>query len=252
MLKNAVCIVTGGTTGLGRAAVQRIIASGGKVAYLARKEVDDPTLVNNNSKFLKCDVSDEAQCQEAINETIKHFGPITAVVNSAGYASAIKVYDKKKDKVHSLKEFTDMWKVNVQGTFNMNRLATQAMFKHTPEVEGERGVLINVSSIAGYEGQSGQVAYSMTKGALHGMTLAWARDTAPLAVRCVTVAPGVFPSPLLQEALPQKLQDAIKADVPTGRRFGEPEEFASLIEHIITNRYINGETIRIDGALRLR
>ncbi len=213
---------------------------------------DVPDLRHENCEYVTCDVTSEGDVQKAINVTLEKFGELHAVVNSAGVIAGCRVYDKKRDKIHPLDVYNHVMSINAMGTFNVSRLATAAMFKHTKEDEhGMRGVIINVSSIAGVEAQVGNVAYGATKGAVNGMTLALARDNADIGIRCVTIAPGVISSPMV-DTLPEKVKNGIIKNIPSPSRFGKPEEFAQLVEHVILNRYINGEIIRLDAAYRMQ
>ncbi len=251
MLRGFNCFVTGGTSGLGKAAVKHITENQGKVVYVGTRTQGPEELRRDNAEYVKCDITSEDDVKNAINFAIKKFGPLNMVLNSAGIFLGSRMYDRKKQAPHSLDVFNKVMSINALGTFNVNRLATAAMAKDTPMVNGHRGVLINVSSIAGFEAQVGQIAYAASKGAIHSMTLATARDNSDLGIRCVTIAPGVIRTPM-SEAVPDVVRKRLETNIPTPPRFGNPEEFGALVEHITLNEYINGEIIRLDGGLRMQ
>lgn len=173
------------------------------------------------------------------------------IVNAAGIACAHKIYNPNTDTSHNIEEFENVLKVNVTGTFNVTRLSIPLMYKNTPDEDGQRGVIINTASVAAFEGQMGQVAYSASKGAIVGMTLPLARDLAKIGIRVVTIAPGIFDTPLLGK-LPEKVRLYLKKTVPFPSRLGDPDEYAKLAQHIVENHLLNGEVIRLDGALRMQ
>lgn len=188
--------------------------------------------------------------KNALDEVKSKFGKLDCVVNAAGIAVAFKTFNSLKKQVHALEDFQRVLDVNTTGTFNVIRMSAQLMCENNPNQDGQRGVIINTASVAAYEGQIGQAAYSASKGAIVGMTLPIARDLAGDGIRVVTIAPGLFDTPLLQ-ALPDKVRGFLAKTVPFPKRLGSPDEYAQLAQHIIENPLINGETIRLDGALRM-
>ena len=246
-------IVTGGASGLGEATVKNIVKNGGKVTIIDRSEDKGLLLAesmgNDNVLFLKADVTNEAEIQDAISKTVKIFGKINAVVNCAGIGVGEKVVSK--DKVHDLDRFKKVIEVNLVGTFNVIRLAAEKMVQNDPNEEGERGIVINTASVAAFEGQIGQAAYSASKGGIVGMTLPLARDLARSGVRVMTIAPGLIDTPLFG-GLPEQARAALGAMVPFPPRLGYPSEYAMLVKSIIENPMLNGETIRLDGAIRMQ
>ncbi len=249
-MKDGVVLVTGGASGLGGATAQVAIESGAKVLIadvnVAQGEAFAKEL-GTNAQFIKCDVTSEADGQRAVDAAIA-MGTLVGLVNCAGIGSAAKTVGK--DGPHKLDAFTRVISINLIGTFNMIRLAATAMCRNTPNSEGERGVIVNTASVAAYDGQIGQAAYSASKGGIVGMTLPIARDLSRNGIRVVTIAPGLFLTPLLK-GLPQEAQDSLGKQVPFPARLGRPTEFAILVKHIFTNPMINGETIRLDGAIRM-
>lgn len=254
MLKNVVGLVTGGSSGLGKAAVERLVREGAKVTL-----VDLPTskgkdvaseIGNDKVLFMPADVSKEDDVQKALDATKDKFGRLDCAVNCAGIGVAFKTFNFNKGLAHGLDDFIKVQMVNTVGTFNVIRLSVALIGANEPDDDGQRGVVINTSSVAAYEGQMGQAAYSASKGAIVGMTLPIARDLASQGIRCVTIAPGLFDTPLLS-ALPEKVKTFLAKTVPNPSRLGKPDEYAHLVQHIIENKLINGEVIRIDGALRM-
>ncbi len=249
-MKDGVVLVTGGASGLGGATAQVAIESGAKVLIadvnVAQGEAFAKEL-GANAQFVKCDVTSEADGQKAV-DTALAMGTLVGLVNCAGVGSAAKTVGK--DGPHKLEAFSRVVSINLIGTFNMIRLAATAMCRNTPNAEGERGVIVNTASVAAYDGQIGQAAYSASKGGIVGMTLPIARDLSRDGIRVVTIAPGLFLTPLLK-GLPQEAQDSLGKQVPFPARLGRPVEFAILVKHIFTNPMINGETIRLDGAIRM-
>lgn len=187
----------------------------------------------------------------ALDTICEKFNRLDVTVNAAGIACAHKIYNANKDIPHYIDTFENVLKVNVTGTFNVVRLSVQLMYKNEPDKDGQRGVVINTASIAAFDGQMGQVAYSASKGAIVGMTLPLARDTAKLGIRVVTIAPGLFDTPLLG-SLPTKVRAFLMKTVPFPNRLGDPDEYAKLAQHIVENHLLNGEVIRLDGALRMQ
>lgn len=249
-IKDGVVLVTGGASGLGGATAKVVIEAGGKVLIAdvntAQGEAYAKEL-GGNAKFVKCDVTSEADGQAAVDAAVA-MGSLVGLVNCAGIGTAAKTVGK--DGPHKLEAFTRVININLIGTFNMIRLAATAMCRNSPNAEGERGVIVNTASVAAYDGQIGQAAYSASKGGIVGMTLPIARDLSRDGVRVVTIAPGLFLTPLLK-GLPAEAQDSLGKQVPFPPRLGRPDEFAILVKHIFTNVMINGETIRLDGAIRM-
>lgn len=251
-INEAIAVVTGGASGLGEATVRDIIANGGKAAIFDVNEERATQLVEELGEqvmFVKTDVTSEESIQAAFSEVINRFGSVTATVNCAGIGNGEKTYGKRGP--HRLNTFKKVIDINLIGTFNTIRIAAEKMAQNEPNENGERGVIINTASVAAYEGQIGQVAYSASKGGIVGMTLPIARDLASLGIRVMTIAPGLFKTPLF-EKLPDNVFDALEAMVPFPQRLGNPPEFASLVKQIIENPYLNGETIRLDGAIRMQ
>jgi len=241
-------IVTGGASGLGEGTVRMLAGEGGKVVIAdLQVERGQALAAEVGGKFVRCDVSQEADGRAAIAQA-QALGPLMGLVNCAGIAPAVKTVGK--DGAHSLEVFSKVIQVNLIGTFNMIRLAAEAMCGNAPEPTGERGVLINTASVAAFDGQIGQAAYSASKGGVVGMTLPIARDLARNGIRVMTIAPGIFGTPMLF-TMPQSVQDALAASVPFPSRLGRPEDYAKLVHQIITNDMLNGEVIRLDGAIRM-
>ena len=243
-----VFIVTGGASGLGEGTA-RMLAAHGATVIVADLQVDKGEAVAQELKgaFVKCDVSLEADGQAAVAKAVS-LGKLMGLVNCAGIAPAVRTVGK--EGAHALHVFAKVVNVNLVGTFNMIRLAAEAMSKNEPEATGERGVLISTASVAAYDGQMGQAAYSASKGGVVGMTLPIARDLARNGIRNMTIAPGIFGTPMLF-TMPQELQDALAASVPFPSRLGTPADYAKLVHQIVTNEMLNGEVIRLDGAIRL-
>jgi NAD(P)-dependent dehydrogenase (short-subunit alcohol dehydrogenase family) len=244
-----VFIVTGGASGLGGAASRLLASLGGKVV-IADVQVDKGEALARElgGRFVKCDVASEADGRAAVDAAAS-LGALRGLVNCAGIAVGEKTVGK--DGPHSLAAFARVINVNLVGTFNMIRLAADAMSRLEPTAEGERGVLVNTASVAAFDGQIGQAAYSASKGGVVGMTLPIARDLARSGIRCVTIAPGLFATPMLL-GMPQEVQDSLGKQVPFPSRLGKPEEYAALVRHIVENVMLNGETIRLDGAIRMQ
>ncbi|TMU87053.1 3-hydroxyacyl-CoA dehydrogenase [Bacillus sp. BHET2] len=248
----SIAIVTGGASGLGEATVRQIIKLGGKAAILDLSEERGQSLVEElgeSTIFVKTDVTNEEEVSSAISRAVESFGSINTVVNCAGIGNASKVLSRKG--VHSLDMFSKVISINLIGTFNVIRLASEQMSKNEPNELGERGVVINTASVAAYEGQVGQAAYSASKGGVVGMTLPIARELAAYGIRVMTIAPGLFHTPMF-ESLPEEAIDSLGKMVPFPKRLGHPGEYAQLVETIITNQMLNGETIRLDGGIRMQ
>ncbi|XP_076241726.1 hydroxysteroid 17-beta dehydrogenase 10 [Calliopsis andreniformis] len=254
MMKGLVALVTGGASGLGLGTVQRFMKEGAKVVI-----ADLPTSKGNQIAqelgdsviFSPMDVTSEQDVNATLELTKNNFCKLDVVVNAAGIACAFKTFNVNKNLPHSLEDFQRIINVNTVGTFNVIRLSVGLMFNNTPNEDGQRGVVINTASVAAYEGQMGQAAYSASKGAIVGMTLPIARDLAKGGIRVVTIAPGLFDTPLLQ-SLPEKVRAFLMKTVPFPQRLGKPDEYAQLAQHIVENPFLNGEIIRLDGALRMQ
>ena len=249
-IKNSTFIVTGGASGLGAATVRAIVAAGGNVV-IADVNADAGTALAKESgqaRFIKTDVTAEADGKAAVALALSEFGGLQGLINCAGIAIGEKTVGK--DGPHALASFARVIGINLIGTFNMIRLAADAMSKGQPNAGGERGVIVNTASVAAYDGQIGQAAYSASKGGIVGMTLPIARDLSRSGIRVVTIAPGIFETPMLL-GMPKDVQDALGKLVPFPSRLGRPGEYAALAMHIVGNEMLNGETIRLDGAIRL-
>ena len=248
-IKNSVFVVTGGASGLGAATARMAAANGAKVVIAdLQAEAGEKLAKEIGGKYCKCDVASEADGKAAVETAVKGFGGIHVLVNCAGIGVAERTIGK--DAPHDLARFTRVININLIGTFNMIRLAADAMAKAGPNAAGERGVIINTASVAAYDGQIGQAAYSASKGGVVGMTLPIARDLSRNGIRVVTIAPGLFLTPMLQ-GLPKEAQESLGKQVPFPARLGKPEEYAALAKHIVENEMLNGETIRLDGAIRM-
>ncbi|MBK7061708.1 MAG: 3-hydroxyacyl-CoA dehydrogenase [Rubrivivax sp.] len=247
-ISGKVFIVTGGASGLGEGTARMLAGNGGTVV-IADLQVERGQAIAQElgGVFVKCDVSQETDGQ-AVVAAATTAGKLMGLVNCAGIAPAVKTVGK--DGAHPLAVYTKTIMVNLVGSFNMIRLAAEAMCKNAPETTGERGVLISTASVAAYDGQIGQAAYSASKGGIVGMTLPIARDLARNGIRNMTIAPGIFGTPMLF-GMPQEVQDALAANVPFPSRLGTPADYAKLVHQIITNDMLNGEVIRLDGAIRL-
>lgn len=250
-LAGSIAVITGGASGLGRATVERFAAMGASVAILDLNEAEGTALaakLGERAAFYKVNVADEASVQDAINATVARFGAIHICINYAGIGNAYKTVGKNGP--FPLAEFNKVIQINLVGTFNVLRLAAEQMTRNEP-VDGERGVIINTASVAAYEGQIGQAAYSASKGGIVGMTLPIARDLASFGIRVNTIVPGLIHTPLFNSS-PQNVVDALSATVLNPRRLGQPDEVAHLATCIVENGYINGECIRIDGGIRMQ
>ena len=249
--KDQVVLVTGAGSGLGAAVAAKVVGDGGKAVLLdVNREAGDATAaqLGGNAFFVRTDVTSDADAQAAIDGALDRFGRIDGLVNCAGISPAIKIVGR--DGPHSLERFSQVISINLIGTFNMLRVAAEAMSKQEPAANGGRGVIVNTASIAGQDGQIGQAAYAASKGGVMAMTLPAARELARYGIRVVTIAPGIFGTPMLT-AMPQEIQDSLGASVPFPSRLGQPEEYAALVAHIFANQMLNGEVIRLDGALRM-
>jgi 3-hydroxyacyl-CoA dehydrogenase/3-hydroxy-2-methylbutyryl-CoA dehydrogenase len=251
-VKSAKAIVTGGASGLGRATAARLVAAGGRVALLDRPASAGADVARDmgvRAAFTPADVTSADDVAVALARACAHLGGVNILVNCAGIGTAMKTVGKSGPA--KLEEFTRVIQVNLIGTFNCIRLVAAEMAKETPGADGERGVVINTASVAAFDGQIGQAAYSASKGGIVGMTLPIARDLAELGIRVMTIAPGIFETPLLG-TLPESVRTSLAKQVPFPHRLGQPEEYAALALHIIENQMLNGETIRLDGAIRMQ
>ena len=252
---DCVFLITGGASGLGLATAKMALATGARVvvADLSEPKADAwlPEWLSRVA-YIKTNVSDEGSAQAAVQTALEKFGRLDVLVNAAGIASAEKIHGK--NGVHSLDSFTKTITVNLIGSFNMMRLAVPAMLASgaldTSAPQASQGVIINTASVAAFDGQMGQTAYAASKGGIAAMTLPAARDLARDRIRVMTIAPGLFETPMLM-AMPQEVRDSLGKSVPNPARLGQPAEFAALVRHIVENEYLNGEVIRIDGAIRL-
>ena len=247
-IEGKVFIVTGAASGLGEGTARMLAAQGAKVV-VADMQVEKGEAVAREigGVFVRCDVTQEADGQAAVAAALQ-LGKLVGLVNCAGIATGEKTVGKNGP--HGLAAFAKTVTINLIGSFNMIRLAADAMARNEPEATGERGVLISTASVAAYDGQIGQAAYAASKGGVVGMTLPIARDLARSGIRNMTIAPGIFGTPMLF-GMPQEVQDALAASVPFPSRLGTPEDYAKLARHIIENDMLNGEVIRLDGAIRL-
>jgi NAD(P)-dependent dehydrogenase (short-subunit alcohol dehydrogenase family) len=248
-LKDQAAIVTGGASGLGAATARKLAAQGAKVAVFdLNAKLAEEVAAEIKGTAVVCDVSDAAAAEAGIAQASKAHGPARVLVNCAGIGVAKRVIGREGPM--ALADFDRVIRINLIGSFNMLRLASTEMSKLEPQASGERGVVINTASVAAYDGQIGQAAYSASKGGIVGMTLPIAREIAQFGLRVLTIAPGLFLTPLLAN-LPQEAQDSLAAAIPFPRRLGHADEFASLAMHMIDNPYLNGEVVRLDGSLRI-
>ncbi|MDS1141287.1 3-hydroxyacyl-CoA dehydrogenase [Pusillimonas sp. SM2304] len=247
-IRNKVFIVTGAASGLGAGTARMLVAEGAKVILAdVQDEAGQQLAAELGQSYVHCDVTQEADGQ-AVVAAATQAGALFGLVNCAGVAPASRTVGKNGP--HALDLFQKVIMINLVGTFNMSRLAAAAMSGNTPEPTGERGVLINTASVAAYDGQIGQAAYAASKAGVAGMTLPIARDLSKAGIRCVTIAPGIFGTPMVF-GMPQEVQDSLAASIPFPSRLGRPEDYAKLVNSIITNEMLNGETIRLDGAIRM-
>ena len=250
-VENGAFFISGGGSGLG-AATARLLAESGASVFLAdvNKEAGESTAseIGSKARFAYTDVSDEDSVRHAVDEARELFGELRGVVNCAGVGPAKKVLGRKGP--HPLEDFAKTVEINLIGTFNVIRLAAAVMAENEPTGDGERGVIINTASVAAFDGQIGQAAYAASKGGVVSMTLPVARELAALGIRVITIAPGIFETPMLA-ALPEEALDSLGKQVPFPPRLGKPEEYAALAKHIIENEMLNGEVIRLDGAIRM-
>jgi NAD(P)-dependent dehydrogenase (short-subunit alcohol dehydrogenase family) len=249
--QGAATLVTGGASGLGEATVRRLAEAGAGCTILDRNAERGKALASElggGANFVEADVTDPEEVAAAV-AAAGEAGPLRICVNCAGLGIAMRTI-ARDGTPHDLDAFRFVLNVNLIGTFNVLRLAASAMSRNEPLEDGERGVIVNTASVAAFDGQIGQIAYSASKGGIVSMTLTAARDLAPAGIRVVTVAPGTFDTPLMGFAS-QETKEGLAANIPFPRRMGDPREFAALVAHVVENTYLNGETIRLDGAIRM-
>ncbi|MDP2495124.1 SDR family oxidoreductase [Shimia thalassica] len=249
-IENTCAVITGGASGLGKATARHFAAHGAKVALFdLNEDLGEKVAKEIGGTFHKTDVTDEASVQASITAAKAAMGTITAAVNCAGIAPAATTIGKKGP--HPLDVFQKTIDINLVGSFNVARLAAEVIAQNEPAEDGARGVIINTASIAAMDGQRGQAAYAASKGGIVGLSLPMARDLAKAGIRVMAIAPGIFLTPMLM-GLPQEVQDQLAQDVTCPKRLGRPEEYAQLAKFIVESGYLNGEVIRIDGALRMQ
>src|SRR5688572_2456838 len=244
-------LVTGGASGLGGATVEMVVQNGGNAVILDVNDTAGKDLeakLGARCRFVRTDVTNDADVQRAVDAAARAFGAVHGAVNSAGVGAAERVLGK--DGPQPLANFNRVIQINLVGTFNVIRLAAAAMAKNEPNEAGERGVIVNTASVAAYDGQIGQAAYSASKAGIVGMTLPIAREFARIGVRVMTIAPGTFDTPLLA-GLPEAARQSLAQQVPFPQRLGRPAEYAALVRHVFENEMLNGEVIRLDGAIRM-
>ncbi|MDX9706161.1 MAG: 3-hydroxyacyl-CoA dehydrogenase [Azospira sp.] len=250
-IENNVFVVTGGASGLGAGTARMLVENGGRVVLADLQREPGEALARElgaAARFVETDVSNEESAKAAIAAAVSGFGGLHGLVNCAGVAPAEKVVGK--EGAHRLASFQKVINVNLVGSFNMIRLAAEAMSKAEPNAAGERGVIVNTASVAAFDGQIGQAAYAASKGGVVAMTLPVARELARSGIRVMTIAPGIFETPMLL-GMPPEVQDALGKMVPFPSRLGKPAEYAALVRHILENTMLNGEVIRLDGAIRM-
>lgn len=248
-LEGSVALVTGGASGLGAATLRRLMAGGAKGVIVDRDDAKGEALAKElGAVFVKTDVTSEAEVSAAVEQAAA-LGPLRVAVNCAGVGWASRTLDKT-GKPHDLELFKTVITINLIGSFNVLRLAASQMSKNEPTPTGERGVIISTASVAAFDGQIGQIAYAASKAGVVGLTLPAARDLAPAGIRVCTIAPGIFDTPMLA-MLPEERRQLLAADVVFPKRLGNVDEYAALAAHIVENGYLNGETIRLDGSLRM-
>jgi NAD(P)-dependent dehydrogenase (short-subunit alcohol dehydrogenase family) len=250
-IENSVFVVTGGASGLGAGTARMIVAAGGKVVLADVNKTAGEALaaeLGANARFVETDVANEESARNAIDTASSVFGGLNGLVNCAGIAPAEKVVGR--DGIHKLASFSRVITINLIGSFNMIRLAAEVMSQSEPNEAGERGVIVSTASVAAYDGQIGQVAYAASKGGVVAMTLPIARELARSGIRVMTIAPGIFETPMVM-GMPPEVQEALGKMVPFPSRLGKPAEYAALVRHICENSMLNGEVIRLDGAIRM-
>ena len=244
-------VITGGASGLGAATAEHLVAQGAAVVLL---DINQPAVeaaaerLGNKALGLACDICDAKQVQQALDTAVKQLGALHGLINCAGIVGAQRILGRKGP--HDLDDFSRVLNINVIGSFNVLRLAAQVLANNAPNTQGERGVIINTASIAAYDGQLGQAAYAASKGAIVSLTLPAARELAGQGIRVMTIAPGIFETPMMA-GMTEEVRASLSAGVPFPPRLGKPEEYATLAQHIIENSMLNGEVIRLDGALRM-
>ncbi len=244
-------VITGSASGLGAATAEHLVAQGAAVVLL---DINQPAVeaaaerLGNKALGLACDICDAKQVQQALDTAVKQFGALHGLINCAGIVGAQRILGRKGP--HDLDDFARVLNINVIGSFNVLRLAAQVLANNAPNTQGERGVIINTASIAAYDGQLGQAAYAASKGAIVSLTLPAARELAGQGIRVMTIAPGIFETPMMA-GMTEEVRASLSAGVPFPPRLGKPEEYAALAQHIIENSMLNGEVIRLDGALRM-
>jgi NAD(P)-dependent dehydrogenase (short-subunit alcohol dehydrogenase family) len=250
-LRDRTIVVTGGASGLGGSAADMVVAAGGRAVILdVNQTTGDQRAARHGAaaRFIRTDVTSDVAVEAAIAEAVAHFGRIDGLVNAAGIAVAERVLPKEGPQ--PLAHFTRSIQINLIGTFNVLRIAAAAMAQNAPLDSGERGVIVNTASVAAFDGQIGQAAYAASKGGIVAMTLPIAREFARVGIRVMTIAPGTFDTPLLA-GLPEAARQSLAQQVPFPPRLGRPEEYAALVRHIFENEMLNGEVIRLDGAIRM-
>src|SRR5579872_3526134 len=251
-IRDARAVVTGGASGLGHAVARHVAAAGGKVVLLDVQEGPGraaAAALGGEARFLRCDVTSEAEVNSAMDAAHTHLGGLNLLVNCAGVVGAGRVLGKNGPMAGEF--FTKVVHINLIGTFLCDKAAAALMQENVPTADGERGLLIHTASVAAFEGQIGQAAYSATKAGLVGMTLPIAREFARIGIRCVSIAPGIFHTPMVDSMTPE-LQQSLASQIPFPGRLGKPEEFAQLVASIFEIPMLNGETIRLDGAIRMQ
>jgi NAD(P)-dependent dehydrogenase (short-subunit alcohol dehydrogenase family) len=250
-LRDSVFLVTGGASGLGAATVRMVVGAGGRAVIADLKDAEGAALARElgaHARFVRCDVTDEANAAAAVRAAADAFGALHGLVNCAGIVHAERVVGK--DGPHTLAGFQRAVTINLTGTFNLIRFAAEVMAAGAPNAEGERGVIVNCASVAAFDGQIGQAAYAASKAGVVGMTLPVARELARHGIRVMTIAPGIFETPMMSSLTPD-VQASLGKMVPFPPRLGRPAEFAALVRAIVENPMLNGETIRLDGAIRM-
>ncbi|RRV41764.1 3-hydroxyacyl-CoA dehydrogenase [Pseudomonas sp. o96-267] len=250
-IDESVFLISGGASGLGLATARELVGQGGKVVLLdINAEAGQQALaeLGANARFVRADITREEDGRAAVAQVLEAFGALHGLVNCAGVAPAEKVLGR--NGAHGLDSFRRTVEVNLIGSFNLLRLAAEAMAQNAPNAGGERGVIINTAAVAAFDGQTGQAAYAASKGGVAALTLPAARDLARSGIRVMCIAPGVFETPMMA-GMPQEVRDSLAANVPFPPRLGRPDEYAALVRHIVENTMLNGEVIRLDGALRM-
>lgn len=250
-IRDSVFIVSGGASGLGAGVARHLVAQGGRVVLADMNAAAGEALareLGESARFVATNVADEDSAQACVATAVEHFGALHGLVNCAGVVIGEKTLGREGP--HALASFRRVIDINLVGSFNMIRLAVAAMDRNAPNADGERGVVVNTASVAAFDGQVGQVAYAASKGGIVAMTLPMARDLSRNGIRVMTIAPGIFETPMMA-GMPPEVQESLGKGVPFPPRLGRPTEFAALAAHIVENAYLNGEVIRLDGAIRL-